>query len=810
MKKIKTYLLILAIILLVLSSILMLIPLKYESKIEKYLVEQLNQSLTVPMKIQSIDLNLFYRFPKASVIVKGIQMQPPGDNVEFVECEKFYIILNLMDLFLNHYRIERIEVSHMQMNLLHRSNGSYNYNIFKSSSSSGKDYSWDIDRIIIRQAGFAYIDEKENWSLHSHIDKLICSGKTDTNLMDFHFSIKAITDSILVNNSSVWTKQEVKASGQWQYDMNKDQFGLSSHNLTLLPIQSADLKLDVFPDYFQLEMENVRMDIRKMMEKLKENNYPLAEKISAEGNGMGNIIIHDRKGPVSMQAGFNTNNLALFDSSFSLHGITLSSVLTATDLTDLRSYFLDAHSLAWKDKSSSIAGTIKIRDFMDLNTLANFRGEIPCELLSWVISDSLMSLKGENINSRIHINGKLTGWFPGNKSTLPETEAVFQFSDNVLTVPDLNSTMHLKGKLQFHSNEAKFYHFQLYNDDLNATLQGQIEGIFDYIRHKREKLNFHLEIASGRLDMDHLLSSSSNQNDSSHEFYLPSWFTGQMKFRIDTLIYDKNKYTALAFQAQSSGNGLKINSLRVHAFEGDINSELLLSEWEDGYDISGSVDLNDIDIKELFRSTHNFGQDYLKSEHLAGKARAHIELIYHTDKKFKPDLDRLFVIGDMEIQKGELNNFEPMERLFGFIKARQLKNIRFATLANTILIKDRTVFIPTMFIQSNVTQLTMQGEHHFDNQIDYHFKVNLTSLFFKTYKNFSVNTQDEKDGKGGINLYIRMHGSSDNPQISYDRREVKQNLIRNFENEKKEIKKILQKKDKKQAIEEYELEWDDG
>ena len=70
----------------------------------------------------------------------------------------------------------------------------------------------------------------------------------------------------------------------------------------------------------------------------------------------------------------------------------------------------------------------------------------------------------------------------------------------------------------------------------------------------------------------------------------------------------------------------------------------------------------------------------------------------------------------------------------GFVKMKKMKDIEFDRLENSILIKDRTITIPNMDIRNSAFTMSLAWTHNFDDEIDYHFKINLTDLFFKRHQ----------------------------------------------------------------------------
>ena len=165
------------------------------------------------------------------------------------------------------------------------------------------------------------------------------------------------------------------------------------------------------------------------------------------------------------------------------------------------------------------------------------------------------------------------------------------------------------------------------------------------------------------------------------------------------------------------------------------------------------------------------------------------------------------MVADVTVDKGELNNFEPMKALSAFVKISELENIRFTQLKNQIEIRNSTIIIPSMIINSNSLTLEVSGSHTFENIIDYRIKLNLLQLLsnkFKTKKDFDADAV-EQNADGLLFLYITMKGPASDPVIKYDKKSVKEKIKTDVQSEKQNLKTILQQEFNKQQTEQQEI-----
>jgi hypothetical protein len=132
-----------------------------------------------------------------------------------------------------------------------------------------------------------------------------------------------------------------------------------------------------------------------------------------------------------------------------------------------------------------------------------------------------------------------------------------------------------------------------------------------------------------------------------------------------------------------------------------------------------------------------------------------------------------------KISNGELNNVSMLKKLSRFVDEETLNHVKFATLENTIEIRNETINIPEMRIVSNALNLNISGTHHFDGTIDYNIKVALSELLSKRRRERRRNQEESgavDDEKKRTSLFVHITGTADNPKFKYDIKNVFRNL----------------------------------
>ena len=158
-------------------------------------------------------------------------------------------------------------------------------------------------------------------------------------------------------------------------------------------------------------------------------------------------------------------------------------------------------------------------------------------------------------------------------------------------------------------------------------------------------------------------------------------------------------------------------------------------------------------------------------------------------------MKKLTVKSDISIEKGVLQNYEPLKGLSRFIKLKDVERVTFSTLKNQIDIHDETIFIPAMEIKSSEMTLNVAGQHKFNNEILYNVRLLLSELLANKAKKAKKENEDfgvvEDDGLGKTSIYIKITGTVDDPKYSYDSKGWKAKVVVNVIEEKQNLKKIL-------------------
>ncbi len=172
-----------------------------------------------------------------------------------------------------------------------------------------------------------------------------------------------------------------------------------------------------------------------------------------------------------------------------------------------------------------------------------------------------------------------------------------------------------------------------------------------------------------------------------------------------------------------------IDSLHLDAADG----HLVLHGYLNGSDpkniyLKSFLRLEKVDLSKLMYKFDNFGQAYLLSENVRGLMDATVTSDVRLYPDFTADLARTQAHAEVRLRNGRLLRFAPMHAMADFMGEKDLDDIRFGELTNTLDIRDGQVVIPAMKLTSSLGYLYLSGKQNFakDQDMDYEIRLPLS------------------------------------------------------------------------------------
>ncbi|MDC7998046.1 AsmA family protein [Gilvibacter sediminis] len=358
--------------------------------------------------------------------------------------------------------------------------------------------------------------------------------------------------------------------------------------------------------------------------------------------------------------------------------------------------------------------------------------------------EDVFSYKGENYvpeDYRHEIFDDLALHFTSSMhykdSTLHSIELALDQLDTKMEVHPLRFT-NFRGDILYEDEHLliKGFHGEIgstnFNFDLNyylgddAAVKKQDNYLFvkaNYIDFD-ELFNFQFEEAEPVANTNPTTADIPEHAEAFNIYELP--FT-DMRFKADIghFIYHKIDLQNITAELKTTPDHyIYVDTLNMDAAGGNIR----LSGYFNGSDpdhiyMQPNLVMDNVELDKLLFKFENFGQDYLVSENLKGRLSSTISGNIRVYPDMVADLDQSEIDMEVEVLNGQLKDFDPMLALSDYMGDKNLRNIRFDTLQNSLSVNRGTISIPNMTIESTLGHMELSGTHDSDQNIDYSLRI---------------------------------------------------------------------------------------
>lgn len=190
-----------------------------------------------------------------------------------------------------------------------------------------------------------------------------------------------------------------------------------------------------------------------------------------------------------------------------------------------------------------------------------------------------------------------------------------------------------------------------------------------------------------------------------------------LSLAVDKVQFKKFVATAIKADVNMTESAINLSNVSVKNSGGDVLLNAHVDQSGPSNAVSLNAHINNVDVTKFFAAMDNFGQNAITDKNLRGQltAAADVKTIISDAGKIAPGSMRGKV--DFNLANGALVNFEPLEKISKFVfRKRNLDNITFSDLKNTIGLEGTKITIHPMFIESSALVLQVEGVYGLDNK----------------------------------------------------------------------------------------------
>jgi hypothetical protein len=793
----------------------------FKDKIINQFVREANKNLNTPVKIGKFDVSIFSQFPQLSIVLSDVYVEDshPG-NYPLLTAKTVSFQLNAIEVWGGSYTIKGLKIVDSETNLKINDKGITNYDVTKKKDVKDKSASirFELQKVRLINTKVNYIDRKADQDFIFNSKDLLASIVSENDLYSIDAEGELTTTKISVNQNLFFTDKSFQVKSQLVYDdVNR------SVNIKPSTLELKSALFDVQGNYSWKEKSLIDLttkgkdaDIQTLLSLFPESVSDRVEKYQSKGDVYFTAKlkgeISNKKSP-SLSVDFGFNDATIFHPEYKtrMEEASLRGSYASPEVMDLSKGSLILKDIKGKLNDERFVANFILNNFDNPNVICDFRGRVDAaSVMSFYPIQNVSNLSG-SLLADISFEGEIG--LLKKKATaqrVTTTGTIDLQNINLIYGEDKTPLKKLTGNLQFNNNDLALSNVTGSLGNSDFILNGFFKNVITFLLFENQPIGIETDLKSNFLDVDQLFALAfgkpSSGKTQEYEFKISKNINLNFNCDVKALRYKR-------FHAQQLKGDLLVKSqmaasrnITFKSMGGDmVVSGIVDANNAKAIDVVSTFKLNGIHVDSVFYVFRNFDQDFIEDRHLKGKAFADVNL----EMVLRPNLS-LFqetLIGDITvtIKNGELNNFEPMQKLNKYLDDEGLSKLRFSDLKNDIHIENKTVYIPQMEVRTNVTSLKVSGTHTFDQRIDYRIVAPLRSR--KKIDPQEAQAALEEDG-GQAKIYLKITGTTDDYRIQYDTEAVKKKIADGLKNEVKELKDAFKNKGTKKK-KELELEKDE-
>jgi hypothetical protein len=736
-----------------------------KDKIGNLALTEINKQLINPIKVKEIDFSIWNSFPNAEIRFSEVKIPDVNGNT-LLRSKSLSISLPLSILWdQSKLSISGLTVENGVILIRTSKNGISNFDIIKKNNNSEKNFELDIQKAHLKNIRL-WVEERPTKTLFNilvreNISKLHLKGK----VWSIDSKLNAVASSISVAGINKIQRKKLALDGSIRFNPSASTIAFDNLNLKLnkLPFDLKGIMTwKGAMNGYDLKLSSEGKNPMDLLSLMPINEYKKIGSPKFEGHyTLKSKLVGSIKEPkFNVNIGISNGKLNADLWKFPITNLNLSA-----QYINEGEGVLKISKLSGTSAGSKIQGKLLVKNFKDPYLDIQAFGKVPASLIaSYIQWPALTGMSGLIQFNNLNLKGRLENLknYSGPASFIINGSVT---AINVNCLLGENSILFPTGNFSLSGNQIVFnapsINGKFNNIQSNLRTNGTIVNLIPYLLNPdAETVGINGSLFTPSIDtkawMLAFQKSGNGSNNSNQKFPLQ----GNIKYSIGKWSHGKimgekcignvnfnRKVISVETSTLAMGGSIK--------FSGKLN-------LSDRMSTASKLLLQNVDIKNCFLQFDNFGQQTLRHDHLSGRLDTRLFFTGNWNAAKEFDVNSLHAMAEVNIRNGSLVNFALLNGFSKFVHIQDLNNIRFTNVNNWIEIKNRNIEIPAMFIQNNAVNLTVAGNHTFDQKINYYVKVNAGQALMNRVLAYEPSSHPQKAQNGLFNLYYQIYGNIPN------------------------------------------------
>ena len=816
MKKLKKFLKIFFITLLVLIGLLFATPYIFKGKIVSLVKNEINKNLKAKVDFKEVDISFFRRFPKVSIglddlqvigidyfaddtILSAKRLDATVDFISFIRGSN----MSINNIFLVSPRIHAIVDK----------DGLVNWDIIKSDAektdtdTTGKPFNLALDYYSIENGYINYMDVQNNMSVV--VENLNHSGSGDFTADLFTLRTRSAADAISFNYGAIPYLSKVKS------------------------VVNTDIKIDNKKGLYSFDgtdilLNELKIDGKGVINKLA-NGYGMDISFKSPTTDFKNIL--SLITPVYQKefSKVTATGTAIFEGF--VKGVYADSVMPA--------YHLAAEVKDGSFKYSDLPKGVQQINFKIL--VDNPDGKTDNTVVD--ITNGHLAIDNEPFDFRLLVKNPVSNMFVDaaakGKLDLGQVANYIKLEKGTSLAGLMNADVSIKGNVKEMEQQQynKFYaagivdvnNFKYISADYptgvkintvhadftptkinvsnldgqyqnsNFNCGGQINNLLSYLLSGKP-LSANLTVNADKVNLNDWIGVSADtsaKGTAAAPFLVPANLDITLNTKINDLKYDNLDIKNLSGLLQIEDEAVKLSNVNGNALDGTIkiNGSYSTKESKTKPAIAMSYDVAQVDIQKTFYAFNSAQKLMPIGKYLAGKLTSVLSANGKLGDNMSIDMSTISGNGNLFLIEGFLSKFAPLDKIASVLNVKQLQEISLKDVKTFFEFSNGKLLVKPFTVKLKDIEMEIGGLQGFDQSLNYAINLKLPRALMGTQGNQLVNSLAAAVNAKGIpvkisevvNLKLAMGGTFTNPSIKVDLKQSGEKLADQMQQQVKDF-----------------------
>jgi len=823
---------IIGIVIVVLVILMIAIPLLFTNQIAGIVKTEANKRLNATLNFESVGLNLFENFPNLTLNIDDLSIinKEPFQGDTLLRMDQFEASINLWSAVSGDIQIREISLDRPDIYIYVLKDSTANYNIMKDTTAAEvdtaqSDMKISLKKYSINNANIAYIDQTSEMAVF--MKDLNHTGSGDLSSNQFLLDTETKIASMTLEMEGVTYLKEVNTflDMELDADMAGKKFTLKDNVLRLNNLQ---LKMNGFvamPDTETISMDltfgSERTDFKDIISLIPAvysknfNDIKSSGKMDLKGFAKG-VLTENRLPSFNVSLKVSDGRFQYPKLPTPVNNVNVDLAISnpggSKDQTivDLKSMHLelgnepfDARLLVKNPETGPIIDT-KVKGRINLGNLKNaLTLDDVTELDGLINADfqaagSIAGIENKNIDN-LKANGQLTVANIKYKTTdLPETVNISQ------------------AQLIFNPQSADLKSFTMKMGQNDISAAGSLINIFAYVLTDGT-LNGRLTVRSNYFNLNPYMTAEGEkvQEDEQPQkleaVELPDNINFTMNAAFNKLLYDNLTLENVKGTIVLADSRLNLNGLSMNLLGGNLVADGSYYAPEGAVPAAAfNLRITDFNIGKTYESFVTVKQFAPMAKFIQGSFSANMNMSTTLGDDMMPVWNSFDAAGKLNLQRAEVKNFKPFEKVGDVLNISALKNPVLTNINPSFQINDgRFSFSPVEYKIQNYT-VSLSGSNGIDQSIDYTMAVDVPAAQLKNQANKAINNLLKKDvdliSANSVKVNALIKGKIDDPVVSTSagsvvqetagdiKKQAEERVTQEIQKKKEEVKEQVQQK----------------